>query len=248
MMVCWGLSGVLWFIAGWYLGWQVAGALCIALLVHESGHLLAWRVYGVRSHVVVMPYFAFCLPVQLEEAQSLPPFQKGVVCLAGCGASLVFATGVGLVTLHLGNVGERQFIFLLWFIPLMMNGLNLAILMPVLDGGKCLALVTSGHGKLHNSVLAGMGLIQGVAVFGLVDVTGCLICGILSLLAFPFLLQQTTTDAVEIRVVERLLLFAAWAAILACSALLLLSDSIVRLCAVDLAWDVAVRIRSFLPH
>jgi Zn-dependent protease len=125
-----GLKGV--FLAEWVvLGF-------IALLLHELGHALAFRRYGVESSITFWLLGGFTVPNDQEAAARRSERQMLAVTVAGPLVGLVIgamtlAVGVGL---HLHDAGDeiREPVFLWLFVNLAWALFNL---MPIssLDGG-----------------------------------------------------------------------------------------------------------------
>jgi stage IV sporulation protein FB len=138
--------------------WVVLGFA--ALLLHELGHALAFRHYGVRSSITFWVLGGFTVPDDQEAAARLSDRQLFIVTVAGPAVGLV----IGAVTLVVGIVaGEAarpiRMPLLLWlFVNL---GWALFNLMPIssLDGGQALE-------HLAGAVLGRAGRAVGIA-FGL---------------------------------------------------------------------------------
>jgi Zn-dependent protease len=147
--------------------WVVLGF--VALLIHEMGHALAFRHYGVASSISFWALGGFTAPDDQESAARLSDRQLLVVTVAGPMVGLV----VGLGTLVVGSVAReplwpmRMPIFLWLFVNL---GWAVFNLMPVssLDGGQALEhLAGAVLGRPGRS----SGLIAVIAVqFGLLSV------------------------------------------------------------------------------
>ena len=241
-----GFSLGLWLLAQQLLGACVALTALVAILVHEVGHWTVWRLAGEKTVIFASPYLGACIPVGDCDMDIFTPLGKGLLLLGGCLLSLVFAVGVHLAAFLLGEAAECKFLFLLGFFPLLLNLLNLLVVLPITDGGRWLLLVTCGAGKHRSRLIGGLGLIQGVVAFGVLDRVGCLIFGLLSLFMLPAIARQTEADAPEIDTSTRIILLAAWAGIVCGSILLLLADPIIRLCAQDLASGVAARCQGII--
>ena len=129
--------GVLSGLRGAFLAeWIVLGLL--ALLLHELGHALAFRRYGVESAVTFWLLGGFTVPIDQTAAERLSDRQMLAVTLAGPLVGLVIGgatLAVGL-TLNLRDAAYsiREPVFLWLFVNLAWALFNL---MPIssLDGG-----------------------------------------------------------------------------------------------------------------
>lgn len=129
--------GVLSGLKGAFLAeWIVLGFL--ALLLHELGHALAFRRYGVESAITFWLLGGLTIPTDLDAAERLSERQMLAVTLAGPAVGLV----IGAATLAIGMAlnlrdaaeGIREPVFLWLFVNLAWALFNL---MPIssLDGG-----------------------------------------------------------------------------------------------------------------
>jgi Zn-dependent protease len=140
------------------LGWVISGLLVAALLVHEFGHLLAYRLIGQPwGRMIFLPFLgALAMPRLPYETQAQAVF----AALMGPGFSVLLALAITLPLLFGVALPD-------WLIKsgIVVIGLNLFNLLPVepLDGGVAL-----------RSVLAK--LMGGYARFGLLAI-GLLIIG-----------------------------------------------------------------------
>ncbi len=140
------------------LGWLISGLLVAALLVHEFGHLLAYRLIGQPwGRMIFLPFLgALAMPRLPYQTQAQAVF----AALMGPGFSILLAFAITLPLMFGMALPE-------WLIKsgIVVIGLNLFNLLPVepLDGGVAL-----------RSVLAK--LMGGYARFGLLAI-GLLIAG-----------------------------------------------------------------------
>jgi Zn-dependent protease len=140
MLISLGISvatGLLTFMAfGLMTGWEIAGLLLVALIVHEFGHLLAYRLIGQPwGRMIFLPFLgAIAVPRLAYESQGQAVFSA----LMGPALSAVLSVGV-LLTIAL------DFDTYEWTIRFVViaAALNLFNLLPVepLDGGVALRSV-----------------------------------------------------------------------------------------------------------
>lgn len=134
------------------LGWLISGLLVAALLVHEFGHLLAYRLIGQPwGRMIFLPFLgALAMPRLPYQTQAQAVF----AALMGPGFSVVLALAITLPLMFGAALPD-------WLIKagIVVIGLNLFNLLPVepLDGGVAL-----------RSVLAK--LMGGYARFGLLAI------------------------------------------------------------------------------
>ena len=156
--------------------WVVLGF--VALLIHEMGHALAFRHYGVASSISFWALGGFTAPDDQDSAARLSDRQLLVVTVAGPMVGLV----VGLGTLVVGIAAREPLspIRMPFFLWLFVNlGWAIFNLMPIssLDGGQALEhLAGAVLGRPGRSIglalgLLASGLIAVIAVqFGLLSV------------------------------------------------------------------------------
>jgi Zn-dependent protease len=153
------VTGLLTFVAfGLMTDWMIAGLLLAALLVHEFGHLLAYRLIGQPwGRMIFLPFLgAIAVPRLAYETQGQAVFSA----LMGPGLSAALAMGITLAIAFNLDTYDWPIKFLV-----VATALNLFNLLPVepLDGGVALRSVL---GKLMGNY----------ARFGLMSV-GLLIIG-----------------------------------------------------------------------
>jgi Zn-dependent protease len=154
--------------------WIVLGL--IALLLHELGHAVTFRRYGVTSHVTFWALGGFTVPDDTPATELLSDRQMVVVALAGPGVSLVVglaSLAVLLVAGQFGDLGPSEIrvpISIWLFVNL---GWAVFNLLPIgsLDGGQALshligALVPGRLGAALG-VLASLGASAIVAVLAI---------------------------------------------------------------------------------
>lgn len=159
--------GLLSRLSGALLGvWVVLGF--VALLIHELGHALAFRRYGVASSITFWLFGGFTVPDDQEDAARLSDRQLFVVFVAGPLVGLV----VGLATLAAGFLaGDAarpiRFPLFLWlFVNLGWAVFNL-LPIPSLDGGQALEHLA---GAMFGRAGRVLGLLVGLLASGLIAV------------------------------------------------------------------------------
>lgn len=141
----------------------VAGVFFVSILVHELGHALAFKLYGIPSRIVLYWLGGLAIPESSSgwsaQRSSLSPNQRIVVSFAGPAFGLllalltvgvVFALGGtvvisrGLIPMPLpslqgslleGNLTMQWLLFVMIVINIFLNLLNLLPIFP-LDGGQ----------------------------------------------------------------------------------------------------------------
>ncbi len=149
----WSFIGVLGFVllwsgpAGWFGALTLVVGLFVSVVLHELGHALAARRYGIdTAHITLYPFGGIAAIKRMPEE----PAQELVIALAGPAVNFVLAAGLGwLWSLGLG------------WAPLWLAALNLGMgvfnLIPAfpMDGGRVLrALLATRMGWIPASKLA----------------------------------------------------------------------------------------------
>ena len=161
---------------GLLLGWPLALILVFALLVHEFGHLLAFRLIGQPwGRVVFLPFLgAVAVPRLPYETQA----QSVFAALMGPGFSVLLAAACALPT-FLGWPSAKIFVAV-GVLTAFLNAFNMLPAEP-LDGGVALrSILTRLVGKSAWSAMLSIGLLMiaigiaigqlAVAVFGVMAV------------------------------------------------------------------------------
>ena len=134
LLVLGGISG----LSGEFLAeWVVFGV--VALLLHELGHALAFRRYGVGSSIRFWLLGGFTMPGDIEAASQLSDRQMLAVTISGPLVGLVVGgvTLAVLPALHDSSRSISEPVFLWTYVNL---GWAIFNLMPIssLDGGRAL--------------------------------------------------------------------------------------------------------------
>jgi Zn-dependent protease len=173
------VTGLLTLVAfGLMTGWLIAGLLVAALLIHEFGHLIAFRLIGQPwGRLVFLPFLgAIAMPRLAYQSQGQAVFSA----LLGPGFSAPIALGIILIV----SQGWVQSDWLLK-LSLVMTALNLFNLLPVepLDGGVALrSILTKLIGEYARYGLLAIGAIIALAGFHFQQVV-LLVFGGISMLA-----------------------------------------------------------------
>ena len=111
--------------------WKVTLWLVPVLLFHEAGHWVAMRAFGYRNlRMFFIPLFGAAV---IGRHWNVPGWKKALVSLAGPLPGIA----VGIVLGIAGLVYHREWMSSLALMLLLLNGLNLAPILP-LDGGHVL--------------------------------------------------------------------------------------------------------------
>jgi stage IV sporulation protein FB len=81
------------------------GVVLVSIVVHEFGHALAFRFFGIHSHVVLYHFGGIAVPegtIGLNRQRYLGPVQNIVIAAAGPAASLIFGL-IFLAIVHSGG-------------------------------------------------------------------------------------------------------------------------------------------------
>lgn len=115
----------------WFHSWTFAVGFVVMIFIHELGHIVAARSYGLKvSWPTFIPFFgAF---VTIEKA-GLTPWRNAVISLAGPLFGGAAALGVWAV----GSVRDSTLLLVLANIAFLLNAFNL-IPIGFLDGGQTL--------------------------------------------------------------------------------------------------------------
>ncbi len=159
--------GLLSRLTGAFLAeWVLLGF--VALLIHELGHALAFRRYGVMSSISFWVLGGFTVPDDQDAASRLSDRQLLVVTVAGPLVGLVIGCATLAIGFVLGDAAEsiRVPIFLWLFVNL---GWALFNLMPIssLDGGQALEHLA---GAVFGRPGRAIGLAAGLLASGLITI------------------------------------------------------------------------------
>src|SRR6185369_8179880 len=111
--------------------WSFTLWLLPVLLLHESGHWAAMKIFGYRNlRMFFIPFFGAAVT---GRHWNVPGWKKGLVALAGPVPGIVLGVGLTVAGLLTGHAWLKSSALLL----LLLNGFNLLPILP-LDGGHLL--------------------------------------------------------------------------------------------------------------
>jgi Zn-dependent protease len=151
----------------------------VALLLHELGHALAFRRYGVPASISFWALGGVTIPTDLDAATRLSDRQMLVVVLSGPVVGLVIGAATVAAAAVFGDQARsiREPLFLWTFVNL---GWGIFNLIPIssLDGGRALEYLGGAvFGRAGRAVGLAMGLLASALIavaaagFGLYSVT-----------------------------------------------------------------------------
>ncbi len=149
------LTGVLAVLAfAYFTGWLIAVLAIFSLLIHELGHLIAYRLIGQPwGRIVFLPFLgAVAIPRLPFENQG----QVAFAALMGPGISVLLSLACWL-PMALGHIPYESIVLL----GVVTAGINLLNLLPVepLDGGVALRSIVGGlNPRFAKSLLLGLSL------------------------------------------------------------------------------------------
>ena len=135
--------------------WKYLAMIVPILLLHETGHYLAMRIFGYRNlRMFFIPGFGAAVSGRNFNVSG---WKKAAVALAGPVPSILLATGVGAA----GLARQESWLVEACFVSLLVNAFNLLPFLP-LDGGHVLQCVLfSRHHVLETlfRIAAALGMI-----------------------------------------------------------------------------------------
>lgn len=163
----WVMSAVFcWELNEFGLQWLLLGMVCIffSILLHEMGHVLAFRKFGIESEIVLWAFGGLAIP----EGRERKRWQRIVVSAAGPGIQLIFWGLLWLARPYLLPALPTDLLILkvfilyefLMYINLWWPILNLLPIWP-LDGGQISREVCC-HYSRDNGVRLSLHLSMGV--------------------------------------------------------------------------------------
>jgi Zn-dependent protease len=113
----------------WYRDWSFAAILVAVLLIHESGHALAMRVFGYRNmHMFFLPMLG---AIVTGSAKNISAWKQAVILFAGPVPGLL--AGIWLIDSH--TAFDSHTVLRVGIIAFIVNLFNLLPITP-LDGGR----------------------------------------------------------------------------------------------------------------
>ncbi|HTD38914.1 MAG TPA: site-2 protease family protein [Candidatus Limnocylindrales bacterium] len=156
-----------WLYAQWFGGWKIAVVFVLMILVHELGHFLTWRNYGVKA---ALPLFIPGFGAFVSAPATGTPAQNVAAALAGPAFGIAAAAVCWGYAFFLGEPGlapQMRFWTGCAYIGFFINLFNL-IPTPPFDGG---AIAWAIDGRLWIVGIALLGafvLFFGHSVFAIV--------------------------------------------------------------------------------
>lgn len=138
------IISLLFFVLLYYWlfkSWTVVIALVVVLLIHESGHFIAMKIFGYKG--VNMTFVPFVGAYVSGQATNLSNRNKIMVLLAGPVPGIII--GSALLMLSYYNHEQLYFLFAITF--LLQNTFNLLPVFP-LDGGQFFQALFFGGGRV----------------------------------------------------------------------------------------------------
>ncbi|HZO92825.1 MAG TPA: site-2 protease family protein [Candidatus Baltobacteraceae bacterium] len=140
-----------WFYALVFGGWKIGIVFVLMILVHELGHLLTFRNFGVRAS---LPYFIPGFGAFVSSPMSADPTRNAVAALMGP----VFGVAAAAACWGYGIATGEQFWIACAYIGFFLNLFNLLPAFPF-DGGRIAGAI---DGRLW---IAGIVLLVGFIVY-----------------------------------------------------------------------------------
>lgn len=128
-----------------FQSWTVVIALVVVLLIHESGHFIAMKLFGYKS--VNMTFVPFVGAFVSGEATNLSNRNKLIVLLAGPLPGIII--GIALLLWH--HYDQQHLVFVFAIIFLLQNTFNLLPVFP-LDGGQFFQALFFNGGRIMQLV------------------------------------------------------------------------------------------------
>ena len=182
------LLGLVFVAFGGLAGVIVVGLSFASVLLHELGHAVVARRFGVRVSRIELGFFGGAAQM---EAMPREPSRELLIAAAGPAVSLVLGAS-GLV---LGALTHVPLVSLVGWINLVIAGFNLIPALPM-DGGRILRALLVPRLGYRRATLAAVTIAR-------VATVGFAIVGLLGayqlLLLAPFLWMMTTREAAMVR-------------------------------------------------
>ena len=156
-----------WLYAQWFGGWKIGIVFVLMILVHELGHFVTWRNYGVQAS---LPMFIPGFGAFVSAPAGGTPAQNVAAALAGplFGVAAAAACWVyGTVAGEPSMIPQARFWTGCAYIGFFLNLFNL-IPTPPFDGGAVAGAVDARLWIVGVVLLGGWVLLFGHTVFGVV--------------------------------------------------------------------------------
>jgi Zn-dependent protease len=146
----------------------------VSILVHELGHAVAFRCFGVGSHIILYSFGGLAVPWGTVPAR----WKRIAVSLAGPAAGFLLCAAVYFSNYYSPWAGRNQYTFVLYWslfgVNLYWGILNLLPVFP-LDGGQVAREVASAFSRRDGTRIAvhlSIAVATAMAVFSLACVVG----------------------------------------------------------------------------
>ena len=162
--------------------WETTLLLVPVLLFHEAGHWVAMRAFGYKNlRMFFIPFFGAAV---VGRHWNVPGWKKALVSLAGPVPGIL----VGIVFGIAGLISHREWMNNLALLLLIINGFNLAPILP-LDGGHVLQATLFCRNRWLDAAFR-IVTIAGLLVFGLLGVSrGFFFIGAAMAMALPIVFK-----------------------------------------------------------
>lgn len=213
VITCFAISAASLSVFSWFSDLYITGVLGTAILIHELGHWLWFRLCKESAYVVITPFAGFTMPDEPDILDYHAHFWLGLMFLSGCTFSLLVAWSVIAVTGLLGISIYGSFVEYTLLFMLAMNLLNLLMIVPVTDGGRIFMILFSrSHILTLLSTFTGMACC--VLVKDLIGLTACIIIIAVSLLLYPLIRSEFKNHRCPVNASESVYLLLLWVAII----------------------------------
>ncbi|HEX3464902.1 MAG TPA: site-2 protease family protein [Candidatus Elarobacter sp.] len=156
-----------WIYAQWFGGWKIAIVFVLMILVHELGHYLTWRNYGVKA---ALPLFIPGFGAFVSAPATGTPAQNVAASLAGPAFGIAAAAVCWGYAFFLGEPSlapQMRFWTGCAYIGLFINLFNL-IPTPPFDGGAIAGAIDGRLWIIGIALLGGWILFFGHSIFAIV--------------------------------------------------------------------------------
>ena len=138
-------------------------AVTFSILVHELGHALAWRCFGIPTHIVLYSFGGLTIA---PRGYNLRWFENAFVSFAGPGAGFLVYGIFSLISPDLFSVNGKNFLTFILYINLYWGIFNLLPVYP-LDGGQIVREIAT-HFSQRNGLVYTMNisLVTAIMVIG----------------------------------------------------------------------------------
>lgn len=196
-----------WLYAQWFGGWKIAIVFVLMILVHELGHFVTWRNFGVKA---ALPLFIPGFGALVSAPATGTPAQNVAAALAGPVFGVAAAAVCWAFAFALGEpslVPQERFWTGAAYIGFFLNLFNL-IPTPPFDGGAIAGAIDARLWIVGIVLLGAWVLFFGPSVFGIVILLLMLVTAVPRVLAM--LRGQLDPHASGLLPVQRTVTFVAY--------------------------------------